>query len=107
VIGAPAAGDVGLERAARRVEAVGQQLDCEVVVGPAAVDLVAAVVDVGTWEGEAVAAQQREELVLEGADRDVRAERAGSFAAPFLRGLRAMQSSTSSGPVPWIAQASW
>jgi hypothetical protein len=60
-----------LEGGAASVEAVGQELDGEVVVGPAAVDLVAEVIDVRARERQAVRAQEAQEAGLELAERDV------------------------------------
>jgi len=77
VLRAPAPRDVGFEGAARGVEAVGEQLDGEVVLGPVAVDLVAVAVDVRARCGQAVRAQQLQEGVLERAERDV-----GASGAP-------------------------
>jgi len=67
------------------MKAVAQELDREAQLGPVAVDLVAVAVDVRAWSRKTVLLQQREECILEGAERHVRAERASQLRDALLR----------------------
>jgi len=71
VVGAPAARDVDLERVPGGVVTEADELDREVELGPVAVDLVAAAVDVRARSRQAVGRDELEKAILECAERDV------------------------------------